>query len=84
MAEAMGDGLNSLTRKLSTRSMTGAWVWRAVIVVLTLASRLYRSSRCRPSRLTPLGMWEMARLAREANPRYLTVVQVDRFYAGQV
>ena len=27
---------------------------------------------------------EMARLAREANPRYLTVVQVDRFYAGQV
>ena len=25
---------------------------------------------------------EMARLAREANPRYLTVVQVDRFYAG--
>ena len=26
----------------------------------------------------------MARLAREANPRYLTVVQVDRFYAGQV
>ena len=26
----------------------------------------------------------LARLAREANPRYLTVVQVDRFYAGQV
>ena len=64
MAEAMGAALKSLVRKLSTRSITGAWVWRAVMVVLTLSSRLYRSRRCRPSILTPLGMREMPRLAR--------------------
>ena len=51
------------TENLSTRSMTGDWVRRAVMVVLMFSSRSYRSSRWRPFTRTPLGMLAIWRLA---------------------